>query len=270
MLKGSIYAFLLQHLDKLGDLEGKVVVDIPAGAGNMSAEFSRRGARVIALDMYPDKITTEGIQKLYADMNKPLPLEDNSADIVLCQEGIEHIHNQLDLLYECNRILKPGGLLLITTPSLSHVRARISMLLVESEYWKRMPASEVDSVWFSEDSQQQLYFGHLYLLTANHLRVLTSLSGFEILRRNRTNISTSSIVLSTIMYPFIILATLIAALDSYRKVRHIWNNEKRRIYMQQIRINISPVTLLCKDLFWVLKKTRDKKQMLDYLKGFTR
>ena len=270
MLKGSINDYTMQYLDSLGSLEGKVVADIPAGSGKMSQAFKDRGADVIALDLYPEYIEGEDIQKRYADMNHRLPLEDNSVDIVLCQEGIEHIHNQLGLISEFNRVLKKGGLLLITTPSLSHIRARLSMMLVESEYWKRMPASEVDSVWFSDDSKEYLYFGHLYLITANHLRALSALSGFGIHRRIRTNLSISSITLSVVLYPLIFIVTLLAALDSYRKSRNNWNAEKTRIYRQQIRLNISPITLFCKDIFWVLKKEHDKKDTLKYLKSFSR
>jgi 2-polyprenyl-3-methyl-5-hydroxy-6-metoxy-1,4-benzoquinol methylase len=94
MYTGNIYQRTIQFIDTLGSLEGKLVVDIPAGDGCISKEFVKRGARVLALDLYPEKITAEGVEKIYADMNDELPLEDNSIDIVLCQEGIEHIHNQ--------------------------------------------------------------------------------------------------------------------------------------------------------------------------------
>ena len=179
MFKGNIYDFTKKYIDTLGSLEGKVVVDIPSGSGFISNEFVKKGATVKALDLYPEKIEAEGVEKLYADMNDELPLEDEVADIILCQEGIEHIHNQFGLLKELNRVLKPRGMLIITTPSLSHLRARLSMMLVESEYWKRLPASEVDSIWFFEDNLDRLYFGHIYLVTANHLRAMSSLTGLE-------------------------------------------------------------------------------------------
>ena len=261
---------MVRYFKTLGRLDGKVVVDIPAGHGQISIPLQQQGATIKALDLYPEKIQGEGIEKIYADMNHRLPLPDNSVDFILCLEGIEHIHNQFGLLVELNRILKPGGSLILTTPSLSHIRARLSTLLVESEYWKRMPASEVDSVWFSETESSRIYFGHVYLINASHLRTLTALSGFSIQQRLWTNISTSSVVLSVLFYPFIVLASFIALIDSWRKHRNDMNAEKRRIYWEQLRINISPVTLFCKDIFWVLNKQRNFHENIDFLRKMQR
>ncbi len=269
-MKASIYDFTRKYLDTLGSLQGLTVVDIPAGRGVMSLEFKQRGAKVIALDLYPEKIEADIDEKLSVDMNSRFPLEDEVADIVLCQEGIEHVPNQLGLMEELNRILRPGGKLIITTPSLSHVRARLSMLLVESEYWKRLPASEVDSVWFSESQTDRIYYGHFFLRNANELRVLSVLSGFEIEKRLWTSISVSSLALLAVLYPIIFLVTLSAAVDSYRKNRAGWSIRKRAIYFQQVCLNLSPVTLLCKDFFWVLGKRSSVLELREELKAFTR
>lgn len=268
MYKGNIYQRTIQFIDSLGSLEGKLVVDLPAGSGHISQEFAKRGARVVAMDLYPDNIEAAGVEKRFADMNEELPIEDGSVDIVLCQEGIEHIHNQFGLLKEINKKLKTDGLLIITTPSLSHLRARISMMLLESEYWKRLPASEVDSVWFLENDLERLYFGHIYLITVNHLRALTSMTGFEIIKRVPTRLSNSSMLLFPFIYPFIFLVSSIAFIDSYRKNRKHWNKKKLQIYIEQIKLNLSPVTLLCKDIFWVLQKRHDWAETLRYLKKF--
>jgi SAM-dependent methyltransferase len=270
MLKGSIYEFTHKYLDSLGSLDGKTIVDVPAGQGLMSLEFKRRGAKVIALDLYPEKINPDVDERLFADMNSRFPIADGVADIVICQEGIEHVPNQMGLMEELNRVLKPHGKLIITSPSLSHIRARLSMLLVESEYWRRLPASEVDSVWFSEDETDRIYYGHFFLLNANRLRVLISLAGFGIERRIRTSISLASLALLIVLYPFIFMISLLAAIDSYRKNRYGWTAEKKSVYIEQLRVNLSPTTLLCKDFFWVLYKKNSINLWREKLKRFTR
>lgn len=45
-----------------------------------------------------------------------IPLGHKSVDVVWCSETIEHVPDALGLLYECRRVLRPHGRLLITTP----------------------------------------------------------------------------------------------------------------------------------------------------------
>ncbi len=49
---------------------------------------------------------------------EPIPAEDSSFDVVLCSEVIEHMEvDPMRLMYEINRVLKPGGVLILTTPN---------------------------------------------------------------------------------------------------------------------------------------------------------
>ncbi len=48
-----------------------------------------------------------------------LPFEDHSFDLVTCSEVLEHIRNPLRALSEMHRVLKPGGTLLLSTPSMA-------------------------------------------------------------------------------------------------------------------------------------------------------
>jgi SAM-dependent methyltransferase len=47
---------------------------------------------------------------------KTIPFPDNSFDSILCSEVFEHIFNLSEILVELNRVLKPGGKILITCP----------------------------------------------------------------------------------------------------------------------------------------------------------
>ena len=55
--------------------------------------------------------------------------EDNYFDGILCSEGIEHIDNQIFLLREFYRILKPEGILIVTTPNILNLEGRLGLLL---------------------------------------------------------------------------------------------------------------------------------------------
>lgn len=50
-----------------------------------------------------------------ADLNRPLELSDNAVDVVVCCETLEHVSNQNGLVAEFHRVLKAGGLLILST-----------------------------------------------------------------------------------------------------------------------------------------------------------
>ena len=51
------------------------------------------------------------------DVENPLPFDENSFDLVTALALIEHLNNRENFLKEIYRILKPEGILLMTTPS---------------------------------------------------------------------------------------------------------------------------------------------------------
>ncbi|MDQ2900632.1 MAG: glycosyltransferase, partial [Acidobacteriota bacterium] len=79
------------------------------------------------------------------------PYDDRSFNIVLCCELIEHLfQDPMHLMSEVNRILKPGGNLILTTPNIASERAVAAILKgyhpgFFQAYIKPSPAGEVDA-----------------------------------------------------------------------------------------------------------------------------
>lgn len=67
----------------------------------------------------PDGYTSIDLDNgdITADLNKGIPLADNSCGIVRAHDALEHIANQQMLMKEIHRVLAPGGILLSSTPS---------------------------------------------------------------------------------------------------------------------------------------------------------
>lgn len=57
-----------------------------------------------------------GTEDLIADLNSPLPFENNTVDLIFSDNVFEHIEGIVDLIRECHRVLKPGGHLAVRVP----------------------------------------------------------------------------------------------------------------------------------------------------------
>lgn len=53
---------------------------------------------------------------VFSDLNKPLPIEPNVADTVVCLSVLEHLSEPQSFLKEANRIMKPGAMMVMQVP----------------------------------------------------------------------------------------------------------------------------------------------------------
>lgn len=101
---------------------GKTVLDIACGDGYGSAMLARHAAQVTGVDI--DTPTVERARGKYVADNlrflqgsaTDIPLDDDSVDLVISFETIEHLMEQDRMLYEIRRVLRPEGFLLISSP----------------------------------------------------------------------------------------------------------------------------------------------------------
>jgi len=57
-----------------------------------------------------------------------LPYDDNAFDLVTCTEVIEHLEHYRMILREARRVLRPGGLMVVTTPNILNLKSRIRFM----------------------------------------------------------------------------------------------------------------------------------------------
>src|SRR5688572_2504471 len=109
------------------------LLDVPAGNSPVARGARALGWRVVGLDLFPPR----GFAGVRGDACRSFPFRDRSFDALLSIEGIEHFENQAAFLRECARVLKPGGLLLLTTPNVMHLSARMSAFLTGQRHLRR-------------------------------------------------------------------------------------------------------------------------------------
>lgn len=99
-----------------------IILDMGCGNAWVAAHFLSRGKQVISADIGQTNLLKalktypgEGHFGLCADANR-LPLKDKSVDVVIAAEIMEHVYDPTAFIASLYRVLKPGGLLIITTP----------------------------------------------------------------------------------------------------------------------------------------------------------
>lgn len=106
----------------LSPKKGEKILDIGAGSGYYSFHALRKGALVTASDISQNylsqakKLCKGKIETVVASSEK-LPFKDNIFDKILMSEVIEHTPKYRESVKEAIRVLKPGGIAVITTPN---------------------------------------------------------------------------------------------------------------------------------------------------------
>lgn len=103
-------------------IKGKTVLDIASGEGYGSHLMSFESQHVYGVDI--DATTIEKAKNKYSRSNlefltgstSQIPLENDSVDIVISFETIEHHDEHDQMMTEIKRVLKPNGTLIISSP----------------------------------------------------------------------------------------------------------------------------------------------------------
>lgn len=136
---------------------GDRVLDLGCGAGDFSAiaaaivtPANALGVDVAEAALARARRSHPELRFQHVPFDGPLPLDDNSFDVVWASEVIEHVADTASWLSEVRRVLAPNGRLLLTTPA--HGRLRLLLGGIER---------------YSEPQGD-----HLHLYTARSLRTL--------------------------------------------------------------------------------------------------
>lgn len=112
-----------EFVNQIIALKDKVVLDIACGEGYGSLILARKAKKVYGVDISEESIlhakenySCESIDFLLGDAAK-IPLKDNSVDVVVSFETIEHHDKHHEMLSEIKRVLKHNeGILIISSP----------------------------------------------------------------------------------------------------------------------------------------------------------
>lgn len=155
--------------------------DCGVGSGLYTRQMLAIGQRVVAVDINPSFVAAvqglQGVTAFVADIcdERSLPMV-GLADLAVCSEVLEHVPAVEAALYGLYSSLKPGGVLVLTTPqrwSTTELTARMLKIGWVRSLARRIYKEPVDEL------------GHISLMTAVELEGRLRARGFQILERDR-------------------------------------------------------------------------------------
>ncbi len=126
----AIYAMIERVLLSAG-LHGRVL-DYGAGVGHLTRRLLalERFSAVAAADIMPAPADLASVVEwIEQDLNAALPDHEAAFDVVVAAEVIEHLENPRFMIREVFRLLRPGGVALITTPNNESWRSLVALLV---------------------------------------------------------------------------------------------------------------------------------------------
>ena len=112
------YEFVGNYIPK-----DSLVIEVGSGEGYGANLLSKAGMKVIGLDV--DSETIEHARQKYGSRNcsykvydgVQLPFENDSIDVVICLQVIEHVQDDRNFISQIWRVLKKEGIFMLTTPN---------------------------------------------------------------------------------------------------------------------------------------------------------
>ena len=134
----------------LGEVKGKTILDVGAGTGRTSVVLAKMGAEVTALDVSEQmlkELTKKNAKiKTVVGDAESLPFPDKSFDVVVSAFLIVHLKDPTRFFDEAYRVLKDGGLLVVTNINQKEppeVKTPAGIIKIESYYHRPEKIREI-------------------------------------------------------------------------------------------------------------------------------
>lgn len=160
-----------QVLDLLGDVTGKKILDIGAGTGRLAIPLQKKGGEVTACDVSSEMLKVLARKNRHIETvvgeAESLSFPDNSFDIVTAAFLIVHLKNPTRFFDEVYRVLKDGGVFLVTNVNQKDppvVETKTGPIVIESFYHRPEEIREIlEELAFSIEQEKLIKEGEVWV-----------------------------------------------------------------------------------------------------------
>jgi SAM-dependent methyltransferase len=204
------------------------LVDVGAGRGHLvhrlgeglEARGINPAEHLSACDVIPDSFAYEHITCEQIRPDGSLPFADESFEIVVSIEVIEHVENQFFFWRELARIAKPGAMVIVTTPNVLNINSRLRNLFTGFPLlFEPLPLDAHDPRRLS---------GHIHPVTPYYLVYGALRAGLMEPTFHADRVKASAVALAIPAWPFLWLGRL--------RHRRRWQRKQREILEQNQRL----------------------------------
>ncbi len=182
-------------LDYLENRPGCVLIDMGCGDGNMTMQMAKLANASVASGIECDEqrinvASKKGIKIYKADMNKEFPIPNDSVDVVVASQVIEHIIDVDNFVKETFRILKRNGYAIIATENLSSWHNIFALLMGKQPYsgpyastelnLGRRPLTDMKEVFSEGGTHDKAYVKHNTVMAYVTLKDVLEAYGFTV------------------------------------------------------------------------------------------
>ena len=197
-----VFKIIVDHVDTQGR-----ILDFGSGPGHMCQRlgnhFEEAGKKpadhIHACEIDPSEFLYDKIKCTQITPDSKIPFPDNHFDCIYAIEVIEHTPRPYDLFQEAFNKLLPGGMLLLTTPNLLHMKSRFEFLFTGFGTMYPPPSSL--------EKNAGRICGHIMPLNLAYFAYAARKAGFKEPEFHLDRRKRSAIFLSILAWPFLKLAS---------------------------------------------------------------
>jgi len=199
---------IIDFLKRNPEIKGNIV-DIGCGKGGLLRKIKKAfndRFNYFGIDYYFEPIENEKKEIIYIkkDINADFSEIEEKFDVAISTEVIEHVVDTDAFITNIKKLLKPNGILIITTPNLAFFFNRILLIFgnqpifTEISWKQSFLGSLFIKKLFNAAGQgknlNEAIFGHLRVFTFRALEDFVKYHGFSIIKKKGTTIFTSTIL----------------------------------------------------------------------------